>query len=232
MHPSATRHRSRRAVTAAATRAFRSHYHDQRRCIVNSVINLRLDAARPARLYTTARACDFTSHRVARRLSSIGRARTRPACQNADWKTHKKACQMQQKIDEIMNKAEAKSAAQPSKKPAKDRCTGCNVRFEEDEYECDQECPDCEYMTCESCSCHNSRGEWYIGSSPSGANDWCRNVLLPEIKLRIPLLRAQSSVLPRRWPHWSILQRRSASSNWRSVRGGRLRERAACVREL
>ena len=46
----------------------------------------------------------------------------------------------------------------PPPKPRTTHCTGCNGKFKEDWLEVDRECPDCGYITCESCTCHNSRG--------------------------------------------------------------------------
>ncbi|EPQ52660.1 hypothetical protein GLOTRDRAFT_131898 [Gloeophyllum trabeum ATCC 11539] len=68
---------------------------------------------------------------------------------------------MLNKINDEHDKREAQ------KRPAPGRCTGCNVKFNRD-YPCDQECPDCGYMTCESCSCSNNRGTCYCPSSNFG----------------------------------------------------------------
>lgn len=59
---------------------------------------------------------------------------------------------MQQKEEE-----EEKKNGGPQK-PRKTHCTGCNGKFKEDWLEVDQECPDCGYITCESCACSNSLG--------------------------------------------------------------------------
>ncbi|GJE89825.1 zinc finger MYND domain-containing protein [Phanerochaete sordida] len=76
-------------------------------------------------------------------------------CQMVDWKErgHKKGCELQK----VLNEFNAKQEAQKPARPAKGRCTGCNTRFDDDDY-CDQECPECGYQTCESCACHSSRG--------------------------------------------------------------------------
>lgn len=51
-------------------------------------------------------------------------------CQMIDWKErgHKKGCKIQQMLNE-MNAAQ--DAKRPERPPA-DRCTGCNVKFNED----------------------------------------------------------------------------------------------------
>lgn len=61
------------------------------------------------------------------------------------------------KILQDLMKAKGLDKPSPPKAPKKGRCTGCDCKFTED-YECDQECPDCGYMTCESCSCDHSQG--------------------------------------------------------------------------
>ncbi|KAJ7612725.1 hypothetical protein FB45DRAFT_1117295, partial [Roridomyces roridus] len=72
-------------------------------------------------------------------------------CQKKDWKTHKKEC------------------SPPLPRPPTTHCTGCNQRFGgRDEVEVDQLCPDCGYTTCESCSCHHSRGTCYCQDSNFG----------------------------------------------------------------
>lgn len=90
-------------------------------------------------------------------------------CQMADWKTHKKYCKefgkqrvgfIQSKLDEItvMARRKEEEEKKAGKRPDRKVCTGCNVRFRRD-YPIDQECPDCGYVACESCSCHHSRGQ-------------------------------------------------------------------------
>lgn len=59
---------------------------------------------------------------------------------------------MQQKEEE----EEKKNGGPP--KPRKTHCTGCNGKFKDDWLEVDQECPDCGYITCESCACSNDLG--------------------------------------------------------------------------
>ena len=61
-------------------------------------------------------------------------------------------------MQQICNEYNEKLKNQPPPQPKPGRCTGCDLKFTEDDY-CDGECPDCGYQTCESCSCHNSRGE-------------------------------------------------------------------------
>lgn len=77
----------------------------------------------------------------------------REACQKANWKIHKKGCEIQQMLNRMNDEHNAAPRARPNPK----RCTGCNVRFTED-YPCDGECPDCGYVACESCICDNSNG--------------------------------------------------------------------------
>lgn len=84
--------------------------------------------------------------------------RSRPECQHASWATHKKECKINRMIYDMEQKKEKEAAQRPIQKPRTTHCTGCNVKYSED-YESDQICPDCGYTTCESCSCHNSRGE-------------------------------------------------------------------------
>ncbi|KAF8830032.1 uncharacterized protein C8R40DRAFT_1063898 [Lentinula edodes] len=74
-------------------------------------------------------------------------------CQKKDWRRHKKECAMQKIVQEMNDKL----AKIPKSKPRTTHCTGCDLKFTEDD-PVDQECPDCGYLTCESCSCHNSRG--------------------------------------------------------------------------
>lgn len=81
-------------------------------------------------------------------------------CQKADWKTHKKGCKLQQTLNKFNDERNAK----PRARPRMSHCTGCNVKFSED-YPCDDECPTCGYVACESCICHHSRGKfcWQCG---------------------------------------------------------------------
>ncbi|KAF8576570.1 hypothetical protein K439DRAFT_1538752 [Ramaria rubella] len=71
-------------------------------------------------------------------------------CQKADWKIHKKGCEMQQFLKTLIDKVDE----EPPEPPANSSCTGCNVEFDGEDYECDQESPDCGYQTCESCTCY------------------------------------------------------------------------------
>ena len=45
-----------------------------------------------------------------------------------------------------------------SRAAPQNRCTGCNVEFDED-YLCDGECETCGYVACESCICDPNNGE-------------------------------------------------------------------------
>ncbi|KAI0330833.1 hypothetical protein GY45DRAFT_1345711 [Cubamyces sp. BRFM 1775] len=84
-------------------------------------------------------------------------------CQKQDWKTHKKGCEFQQ----ILNRVNEEHAAAPRARPNSKRCTGCNVRFSRD-YPCEDECPDCGYVACESCACDSSSGTCYCPQSNFG----------------------------------------------------------------
>ncbi|CAL1717345.1 unnamed protein product [Somion occarium] len=86
-----------------------------------------------------------------------------PECQLENWKIHKKGCKIQQEI----NKFEAKQKAEPPKRPAKGKCTGCGVKFSED-YSISEECPDCGYQACECCVSHHSRGTCYCPNTNFG----------------------------------------------------------------
>ena len=67
-------------------------------------------------------------------------------------------------LNEMQQKEEEEEKKRgPPPKPRKTHCTGCNGKFEEDYLEVDGECPDCGYMACESCSCHNSKGSSQVG---------------------------------------------------------------------
>ncbi|CAA7271611.1 unnamed protein product [Cyclocybe aegerita] len=90
------------------------------------------------------------------------------ACQKENWKHHKKECKLQRMVYDMEQKREEEEKINPPPKPRKTHCTGCNERFKEDWVEVDQECPDCGYITCESCSCSNSRGSCYCQDSNFG----------------------------------------------------------------
>lgn len=61
-------------------------------------------------------------------------------------------------MQQMLNKINDDHKAKPRPRPSPSRCTGCNVKFTED-YPCDDECPTCGYVACESCSCDTSNGE-------------------------------------------------------------------------
>ncbi|KAJ7836710.1 hypothetical protein B0H13DRAFT_1733411 [Mycena leptocephala] len=70
-------------------------------------------------------------------------------CQKLAWKTHKKDCK---------SRASAtgnKPADNASTKPRTTHCTGCNLRFGGENGRPNEICPDCGYVACESCVCHN-----------------------------------------------------------------------------
>ncbi|KAI0683104.1 hypothetical protein C8Q76DRAFT_636937 [Earliella scabrosa] len=87
------------------------------------------------------------------------------ACQQTDWKIHKKGC----KIQQMLNKINDEHNAKPRPRPSPARCTGCNVKFSED-YPCEDECPTCGYVACESCISHHSNGTCYCAGSNFGRN--------------------------------------------------------------
>lgn len=78
----------------------------------------------------------------------------------------------------LCNDVNARLDARPPPKPTPGRCTGCRLKFsseddeeEEDEDEwggnyCEEECPDCGYMVCESCSSDKSNGSSIYNHSP------------------------------------------------------------------
>ncbi|TFK93301.1 hypothetical protein K466DRAFT_538285 [Polyporus arcularius HHB13444] len=86
-------------------------------------------------------------------------------CQKYDWKTHKKGCKMQQ----ILNKFNDEHNAKPRGRPPTSCCTGCNVKFSEDD-PCEDECPTCGYVACESCIADTSNGTCYCAGSNFGRN--------------------------------------------------------------
>ena len=61
-------------------------------------------------------------------------------------------------MQQVLNKFEEEEKAIPKPRPSSKRCTGCNVRFNED-YPCEDECEACGYVACESCISHHSNGE-------------------------------------------------------------------------
>ncbi|TFK49587.1 hypothetical protein OE88DRAFT_1662109 [Heliocybe sulcata] len=87
-----------------------------------------------------------------------------PSCQQEDWRAHKKGCKIQQMLN-VINEKDDKKEAQT--RPVEGRCTGCNVKFGEEE-ECDQVCEDCGYRTCMDCSCSSRRGTCYCPNSNFG----------------------------------------------------------------
>ncbi|KAF8911026.1 hypothetical protein CPB84DRAFT_1763158 [Gymnopilus junonius] len=90
------------------------------------------------------------------------------ACQIAMWSAHKKECKINRMLYDMEQKRAEEEKNKPLKKPRKTHCTGCNGKFKEDWLEVDQECPDCAYLTCESCSCDNSKGTCYCPNSNFG----------------------------------------------------------------
>ncbi|KAJ6561684.1 hypothetical protein B0H19DRAFT_887431, partial [Mycena capillaripes] len=78
------------------------------------------------------------------------------------WRVHKAVCKS------LTSKLDSKATPQGSSKPPTTHCTGCKLRFGGRIGEIDQTCPDCGYVSCESCSCHNLRGTCYCENSNFG----------------------------------------------------------------
>ncbi|KZP21760.1 hypothetical protein FIBSPDRAFT_740041, partial [Athelia psychrophila] len=94
-------------------------------------------------------------------------------CCKADWPKHKEECMSEKRINAMLGKINAAEAAKPKPRPAKDRCTGCGVKFpqgkeEQDEDALDDSCDDCGYMSCGSCVCHDIRSSCYCYISNFG----------------------------------------------------------------
>ncbi|KAJ7871905.1 hypothetical protein B0H14DRAFT_2723398 [Mycena olivaceomarginata] len=77
-------------------------------------------------------------------------------CQKQDWKRHKPACRS-------------------LGKPPTTHCTGCRLRFGGQNGKPDEICPDCGYVACEDCACHNRRGSCYCEDSNFG-HKYCGRV--------------------------------------------------------
>ena len=79
---------------------------------------------------------------------------TSAQCQLADWKVHKKGC----KIQQVLNQVDEKYNLTPLR-PAVGRCTGCNLKFNDEDQFCEDACEECGYQVCESCCVDTSGGE-------------------------------------------------------------------------
>ncbi|KAJ6459488.1 hypothetical protein C8R47DRAFT_1162158 [Mycena vitilis] len=93
-------------------------------------------------------------------------------CQRLEWKAHRKECRL------LAGKlAGAKfHNDQNDGKPPKTHCTGCNLRFGRNtEPEPDTICPDCGYVACSDCVCHNRRGTCYCPNTNFG-HYYCERV--------------------------------------------------------
>ncbi|KAI0337029.1 hypothetical protein BDW22DRAFT_1340613 [Trametopsis cervina] len=88
-------------------------------------------------------------------------------CQLEGWKTHKKAC----KIEQILKEVNEKFDLAPLR-PTVGRCTGCNLKFDEDEYYCEDACEECGYQVCESCAADTSSGTCHCAEKNFG-NLYC-----------------------------------------------------------
>lgn len=80
-------------------------------------------------------------------------------CQKAHCKVHKKECKMHRIVYDMEHKGTEETEKLQADQGT--HCTGCGVEFGE-EYVVDQDCPDCGYLTCESCSCSYSKGVFDI----------------------------------------------------------------------
>ncbi|KAJ7760073.1 hypothetical protein DFH07DRAFT_816803 [Mycena maculata] len=89
-------------------------------------------------------------------------------CQKKDWKTHKKDCKS----------SSGNKDAKP-KRPPTTHCTGCRLRFSKDNdrdaREPNEICPDCGYVACDDCICHNRRGTCFCENSNFG-HKYCGRV--------------------------------------------------------
>ncbi|KAJ7679309.1 hypothetical protein DFH06DRAFT_1166286 [Mycena polygramma] len=89
-------------------------------------------------------------------------------CQKRDWKTHKGTCKILANIE----KMRALSGLPERKivRPPTTHCTGCELVFRDDSRDGKPItiCPDCGYVACESCACHNCRGTCYCDDSNFG----------------------------------------------------------------
>ncbi|KAF8215502.1 hypothetical protein K438DRAFT_1704395 [Mycena galopus ATCC 62051] len=75
-------------------------------------------------------------------------------CQKHDWKSHKTVC---------------------TPRPRTTHCTGCGLQFGGENGKPQGICPDCCYVACESCICHNRRGTCYCDNSNFG-HKYCDRV--------------------------------------------------------
>ena len=107
---------------------------------------------------------------------------------------HKKACPMNVVLREFNEKARMA----PLERPARGVCTGCHSKFNEDN-PCEDDCKDCGYQTCESCSVHKTRGAWSPERVAAYTDPWpmtsLRHLLLPQFKLRNTILLLESSLV-------------------------------------
>ncbi|KAH8092662.1 hypothetical protein BXZ70DRAFT_452480 [Cristinia sonorae] len=91
-------------------------------------------------------------------------------CQLADWKVHKKGCEIQKMLNVINNQHKEKSKT-TKERPPRGKCTGCDVKFSED-YPCDSDCAKCGFQACESCVVHERRGTCYCTDNNFGT-EYC-----------------------------------------------------------
>ncbi|KAJ6464356.1 hypothetical protein C8R45DRAFT_1023805 [Mycena sanguinolenta] len=75
-------------------------------------------------------------------------------CQKKDWKSHKNVC---------------------ITRPRTTHCTGCRLQFGGSNGKPDEICPDCGYVACADCACHNRRGTCYCAKSNFG-HPYCDRV--------------------------------------------------------
>ncbi|KII88521.1 hypothetical protein PLICRDRAFT_627202 [Plicaturopsis crispa FD-325 SS-3] len=88
------------------------------------------------------------------------------SCQEAAWPSHKEEC-----ITRVLGAVAGKKNRDSEGKPATSNCTGCNAKFVasgEYRYVAASTCPDCGYVACESCVCHETKGTCYCQNSNFG----------------------------------------------------------------
>jgi rRNA maturation endonuclease Nob1 len=66
-------------------------------------------------------------------------------------------------MNQLLNEINKKYDLKPLR-PVVGRCTGCNLKFDGEDYYCEDACDECGYQTCENCSADTSRGMCSSGS--------------------------------------------------------------------
>ncbi|KAJ7334120.1 hypothetical protein DFH08DRAFT_750223 [Mycena albidolilacea] len=70
-------------------------------------------------------------------------------------------------MNRILREHQEKEEVKPVERPRTTHCTGCNTKYSQD-YEAEEECPDCGYSACESCVSDTSSGSCYCQNSNFG----------------------------------------------------------------